>query len=48
MIRSPIPFRVPLHIVIGKPIQFKKNPQPSYDEVHCINDFIDMVKMKQN
>ncbi|KAF2312535.1 hypothetical protein GH714_034994 [Hevea brasiliensis] len=42
---SPFPYQHPVHVVVGRPIELKKNPQPTMEEVVEIqNQFIAALK----
>jgi len=39
LFRSPIPFKHPMHVVVGRPIELEKNPEPTPEEVYSIMPF---------
>lgn len=42
---TPLPYRVPMHVVIGRPIEVKKNPEPTMEEVtEAHNRYVEALK----
>ncbi|KOM32105.1 hypothetical protein LR48_Vigan01g166100 [Vigna angularis] len=43
--RSPIPFKNPLYIVVGRPIEIEKNPEPTMEQVDRVHSqFVEALK----
>ncbi|KAG2408903.1 Diacylglycerol O-acyltransferase [Vigna angularis] len=42
---SPIPFKNPLYIVVGRPIEIEKNPEPTMEQVDRVHSqFVEALK----
>ncbi|KAI6700291.1 hypothetical protein NL676_014615 [Syzygium grande] len=42
---TPLPFQQPMHVVVGKPIEFKRNPNPTVEEVNEVHSqFVEAMR----